>query len=221
MSLINRKPRPLKRDDSSLRDDRLFIIACDDTYAPKQYFNFFRITRVKVHVVPTEDGTSTAERVLGRLLEFEYEEGDERWMLLDTDHCIDGNHKKRFIQSIQAAKAQNINIALSKPCFEIWLLLHHMDKKGIEKISNAKEAEELLRDTLGEYNKRNLKKIHYPMEGVGNAYKVSEELDLLDKGGDIPEGNLSRVYLLWNSIAKKGLPSQLPKKLVDMISKEK
>jgi hypothetical protein len=86
MSLLNRKARPLARDAQSLRDDRLFIVACDDTYAPAQYFDFFRITRVKVHVVPTVDGTSVAAHVLDRLLQFEHEEDDERWMLLDTDH---------------------------------------------------------------------------------------------------------------------------------------
>jgi hypothetical protein len=56
MSLVRRKSRPLSRDTGSLRGDRLFIVACDDTFAPKQYFDFFRIARVKIHVVPTLDG---------------------------------------------------------------------------------------------------------------------------------------------------------------------
>ena len=84
MSLFDRKPRPIStrdKDPESLRDDRLFIVACDDTYAPKQYFAFFRLTRVKIHVVPTLDGTSAAEYVLERLLSFEYGEGDERSIL--------------------------------------------------------------------------------------------------------------------------------------------
>jgi hypothetical protein len=72
MSLFQRKPRPLSRDAESLRDDRLFIVACDDTFAPKQYFDFFRITRVKIHVVPTTDGTSVAAHVLERLLQFDH-----------------------------------------------------------------------------------------------------------------------------------------------------
>lgn len=43
MSLTHRKGRPLVRDAQRLRDDRLFIVACDDTYAPKQYLNFLRL----------------------------------------------------------------------------------------------------------------------------------------------------------------------------------
>lgn len=41
MSLFPRKPRPIKRHEATFRDDRLFIVACDDTFAPKQYFEFY------------------------------------------------------------------------------------------------------------------------------------------------------------------------------------
>lgn len=104
MSLLRRKPRPLTRDTNSFRDDRLFIVACDDTYAPKQYFNFFRISRVKVHVVATPNGTSAARHVLDRLLEFDHEADDELWMLLDTDHCTAGTHLKSFLQALADAR---------------------------------------------------------------------------------------------------------------------
>jgi hypothetical protein len=77
MSLIQRKPRPLNRETSDYRDDRLFIVACDDTYAPQQYFSFFKIPRVHIHVVPTRDNSSVAEYVLGRLLKIKHEE-DQR-----------------------------------------------------------------------------------------------------------------------------------------------
>ena len=77
MSLIQRKPRPLQRDSESLRDDRLFIVACDDRFAPEQYFGFFKLTRVKVFVVSTTDGSSSAQHVLERLLAYAHEADDE------------------------------------------------------------------------------------------------------------------------------------------------
>jgi len=125
MSLIQRQSRPLNRDVADFRDDRLFIVAGDETYAPKQYFSFFNLTRMPVHVVPTQDNSSVAQYVLGRLLQFEHEEDDELWMLLDTDHCIQSHHRKGFIQAIRDAKQRGVHVALSKPCFELWLLLHH------------------------------------------------------------------------------------------------
>lgn len=92
MSLIARRGRPLARDAERLRDDWLFIVAGDDTYAPLQYFDFFRIARVRVKVVPTTDGTSVAADVLDRLLNFKRDADDERGMLPDTDQCTQGPH---------------------------------------------------------------------------------------------------------------------------------
>jgi len=63
MTLNPRQPRPLVRDAESLRDDRLFIVACDGTFAPKQYSDFYRLPRIKTHVVRTMDGTSAAPHV--------------------------------------------------------------------------------------------------------------------------------------------------------------
>lgn len=153
MSLFQRKARPLTRDAASLRDDRLFIVACDDTYAPKQYFEFFRITRVQIHVVPAEDGRSAAAHVLERLLTFDHEEGDELyelWMLLDTDHYTKGSHLAKFTATIREDKQRGVNVALSKPCFEFWLLLHHVEEACLDSLSSARDAEEALRTILGQ-----------------------------------------------------------------------
>jgi hypothetical protein len=107
MSLIkDLKPRPLIRDTGSLRDDRLFIVASDDSYAPKQYFDFFRLTRVQVYVVetPLDENRCHAIDVLQRLEAIDHKEEDERWMLLDTDHYVNGPHVKEFRRIIKEAK---------------------------------------------------------------------------------------------------------------------
>jgi RloB-like protein len=213
MSPLQRKARPLTRDTASLRDDRLFIVACDDTYAPKQYFEFFRITRVQVHVVPTEDGTSAAPHVLSRLLAFDHEQDDELWLLLDTDHYTQGTHLASFTDAIAEAKRQGVNIALSKPCFELWLLLHHLNESEIGSPSNAQDVEDALRGALGNYNKSNLKREDYPLKSIADACSRAERLDVAVGGGDIPRYNTSRVYRLWKAIVAKALPSQLPPQL--------
>lgn len=218
MSLIHRKPRPLARDTQSLRDDRLFIIASDDTYAPKQYFGFFRLTRVQVHVVPSEGGESSANHVLERLLKFEHEDDDELWMLLDTDHNIRGRHLKSFVSAIKTAKDRGVNVALSKPCFELWLLLHHMEGANVGLLEDAGMTEKVLREALGQYDKTNLKQEHYPIESVVRACARAEELDAMDEGGNIPSGNVSQVYRLWKAIAVKALPSQLPPELKELLT---
>jgi hypothetical protein len=210
MSLIQRKPRPLVRDSASFRDDRLFIVACDDTYAPKQYFQFFRLSRVQIHVIPVVDGLSAAEHALQRLQGIDHEEYDELWMLLDTDHYTEGAHLKSFTDVITKAKQQGINLALSKPCFELWLLLHHEDESNVGTLSNAAAVEEALRRKLKEYNKKNLKQEHYPLKSVSEAFTRAERLDTNVVGGEIPRNNTTRVYLLWKAILAKTRPSQIP-----------
>jgi hypothetical protein len=213
MSLVARKPRPLSRDTGSLRDDRLFIVACDDTYAPKQYFGFFRLTRVQVHVFSTEGRSPAAKHVLDRLLSVEHDSDDELWMLLDTDHYIDGSHRASFIQAIQEAKQRGVNVALSRPCFELWLLLHYVAGDAVTGLPNAAHVGAELRRILGAYNKVNLNAAHYPIAFVADACRRAETLDLTVPGGDIPDANATRVYLLWKAIAAKALPSQLPLEL--------
>ena len=213
MSLIQRQPRPLVRDAQTYRDDRLFIVACDDTYAPKQYFDFFRIPRVQVHVVPTEDGTSAAPHVLERLLRIEHEADDELWLLLDTDHCLQGTHLAGFIQALRDARQQGVNVALSRPSFELWLLLHHVDEAALGNLLSARDVELRLREVLGEYNKTRLKPEHYPIANVREACARAERLDATAAGGEIPQANTTRVYRLVKAIVSSALLQQLPPEL--------
>jgi hypothetical protein len=217
MSAVQRKARPLTRGAGSLRDDRLFIVACDDTYAPRQYFNLFRLPRVQIHVIPTIDGTSAAEHVLRRLLEIDHEDDDERWLLLDTDHYTHGSHLQSFMAALGEANRQGINIALSKPCFEIWLLLHHVDEQVAGSLSSASEVESSLRMQLGQYNKAKLRAEDYPGTHVSQACLRAERLDQATGGTLIPLTTTTRVYQLWRSIAAKALRSQLPPEFWELI----
>lgn len=200
-ALTHRKARPICRDIQTFRDDKLFIIACDDTYAPKQYFDFFHFSRVQVHVIPTIDGTSAAEHVLKRLLEVDYLEGvDERWMILDTDHCLKPLHFKGFEKALSEARQKKINIALSKPCFEYWLLLHHCEPSDLTALATAKDVEDKLRKTLGEYNKTSLQSKHYPWDRVLLAIQRATQWDAQVKNKYSPEINTTQIYCLWNQI---------------------
>lgn len=218
MSLTSRKQRPLSRDKQEYRDDRLFIIASDDTYAPKQYFDAFEIPRIKVVVVPTTDGTSAAPHVLGRLEAYDFEEWDERWMLLDTDHYVQPNHAATFLQAITEAKQKGIAVALSNPCFDFWLLLHHMQAGAdLSLISDAKSVAVELRKTLGAFDKTKINLAHFPLSAVANACRVARAIDNNTGGGDRPTGPTSRVYQLWESIISNSPRTQIPQELASII----
>lgn len=218
MSLLQRKARPLSRDGKTLRDDRLFIIACDDTYAPDQYFNFFKLARVQIKVIPTENHASHAEHVLTRLKSFEHEEDDELWMLLDTDHCTTGAHLKSFTNALRNAHKAGVKVALSKPCFELWLLLHHSPETAVSGLSNAQDTEAALQQVLGTYDKTLLNAENFPVSSVVTACERAALLDQAGGNSNIPAHNTSRVYLLWRSIAAKALPTQLPEALRELLN---
>lgn len=215
-----RVPRPLSRDSSSLRDDRLFIVACDDTYAPKQYFGFYRLPRVQVHVVASSHGKSSARHVLDRVLEFQAdaEDDDELWILLDTDHYTIDSHRPAFLQTLADARSRGVNVALSRPCFEFWLLLHHCRPDELTAIATAQDAEQRLRATLGRYNKTRLRSGDFPLQSVAQAIVAARGVDSATGGGDIPQSNTSRIYRFWESIVSKSLPAQLPPELLAFVA---
>lgn len=175
-------------------------------------------TAFQIHVVETQDGTSSAEHVLKRLLEYDIGERDERWMLLDTDHYTKREHLKSFTKAIKEAKDVNVRIALSRPCFEFWLLLHHLTRRnpGLQALSTAKDAETLLKKTLGSYNKRKLNPEDFLLERVAQAIIEAKAIDIAAGGGDIPGANTSRVYQLWESIISNALPGQLRNELPEL-----
>ncbi|WP_316682556.1 RloB family protein [Ralstonia flaminis] len=189
------------------------MVACDDRYAPSQYFSFFEIERVKVFVVPTEDGTSSAPHVLDRLLRFDLDSDDERWMLLDTDHCIKGSHLGSYTEALQRARQAGVKVALSNPCFELWLLLHHVEPQDVAMLKQASKVEEELKRVLGGYNKTMLKKENFPIETVPVACERARELDTDGNGGDVPLTVTTRVYKLLEALASAVSFLQVPEAL--------
>jgi hypothetical protein len=87
-----RKKRPIHRSENRTRDASRVVIASEDRYAVKQYFDIFQSTRVQFHVLETDQGRSSPEHVMARLDEYlaEYSvgEGDQFWLVCDTDHWI-------------------------------------------------------------------------------------------------------------------------------------
>lgn len=219
--MTRRKPRPLVGgDEGELRDDRLFIIACDDTHAPKQYFEFFRLHRVKIHVVPTVDGACSSEHVFQRLCDIDHAEHDERWLLLDTDHYVRRGHIRSFRNTLREARRHGVNVALSRPCFEIWLLLHHVAEANVADFHNAKQVLASLKLAVAAYDKTRLKREHYSEAGVIEACRRAFRLDESVIGGDIPATATTRVHKLWREILKAAPEHMLPQGLRELRAAE-
>lgn len=181
MNLRCRKPRPLTREEKTHRDDRLFVIATEDTHAPDQYFRIFKNSRIKPRVLPTGDGRSAPEYVLDRLdafaREFELTEEDELWLMLDTDHWVKPDHIANLINVCTQATQKRYNLAHSNPCFEVWLLLHVMDLDESHQFQSYEDMTPYLKEKLGGYSKRRIDPEQFSLDKVAAAIERAEKLD--------------------------------------------
>jgi len=97
------------------------LIACEGEKTEPNYFNSFKISSVRVEPV---GGTAitVVEKALEIALKANHnkEAFDEVWCVFDKD-SVDN---PVFIHAINLAKANNIKIAYSNECFELWYILH-------------------------------------------------------------------------------------------------
>jgi hypothetical protein len=156
MALTSRRRRPIDRRSKPAphRDARLFIIATEGRKTEKQYFSMFGNKRCQVRVIPNEDNKSAPAHILQQLKdfkkEFQLKDDDELWLMVDVDRW--GN--KHFATVAAQAGHNKFQLAVSNPCFEVWLYLHHddLDHQSIK----SNEMKQKLRDLLGGYNSSRL-----------------------------------------------------------------
>jgi hypothetical protein len=79
---------------------------------------------VAVKVVEHPKAPSQVVSYAAKLLETVDDDYDETWCVLDVDEFPD------IGQAVADAARQRIEIALSNPCFEVWLLLHFTDHRS-------------------------------------------------------------------------------------------
>ena len=115
------------------------------------------------------DANSAPKHVFNKLKkeardEFNFDSKDELWMIIDTDQW---NNLPEIVDACE--KLKNMYVAVSNPCFELWLLLHIKDVSEYstnelndifenKKVSkNRNYIEKKIIDILGTYNKSRLK----------------------------------------------------------------
>jgi hypothetical protein len=137
------------------RDTKLFIVATEGKETEKQYFRMFNSTRIKVEILATtEDGKSSPEYVLERLdkckKQYDLNEDDMLWLVSDVDRWGD----KKLSDVCSQGRQRGYNLAISNPCFEVWLTLHFEDINTEDRTCDNFKAR--LRTILGSYNGSNL-----------------------------------------------------------------
>jgi len=143
------------------RDARFFVVATEGAETEPRYFQAIQErelvsrSRVKLHVLPTEGGRSApqhlAHRIDAFLREYTLLPDDEVWLVLDVDLGA-GNRIAQLSELAALCRQKRWHLAISNPCFEVWLLLHvSADLSMITDRGDSVTA--ALRARLGSYSK--------------------------------------------------------------------
>ena len=173
-------------------------------------------------MLPTLDGDSSPASVLERLNKYCQEEQlgdeDELWLCIDADHWIRGSHQRELSQVLQECRSKGYRIAISNPCFEVWLLMHFVevddnlllellgeDPSGVvtedqRSSFRCDKFEAQLRQAAGGYNKSNVARLRFTAEQVLQA---TERARCLDGIGDVPKCPGTRVYKLIDELQQR------------------
>lgn len=198
-----RRKRPLDRRANPVRDASLIVIASEDRHAVRQYFDFFAATRIQFKVLETEDGKSAPEHVLSRLdeyaTEFEIGEGDILWLVCDCDHWVRPNHIQNLTQVLQLCRQKGYRVALSNPCFDLWLLLHFSDMP--EGALTCPEVAARLRSSAGGYDKTKVYKL--PIDDARVSAAVGRAAGAHKPSQEIPVGLQTGVHLIIQELVQR------------------
>lgn len=205
--------RPLRRRPAFRDPLPLVLVVCEGAVTEREYLHGFRaahgITTVRIEVFsPGGDPLALVEEAARRREKARREAErsadpdlayDEVWCVFDVDQ-----HARLSAARALAAK-HGIHLAVSNPCFELWLLLHFAEHAAH---TSAAQARRLLSKHLPRYDK------HLVFEDVGDGYtdavRRAEALDRHHAGlGQEGENPSTGVHGLTERIREFGKEARL------------
>lgn len=226
---------PIKTDfkrKSGLRDARLFVIATEGSDTEKIYFEALKNTfihtrsRVQIEVLNRVDfginaNNSSPIDVLKTLDEFKkryhLKSDDQLWLVIDRD--CQNIKDKGLSEIVQQIIQKKYFLALSNPCFELWLVLHFENPNGFDEakcaeyLKNEKENKKndpkrLLEKKLADYldgYKKSAFNTALLMERINQALEHAKMLPMLE--GERWHSNLGTQ--VWALVEELVPPSEL------------
>jgi hypothetical protein len=106
------------------------VIFCEGEASEPDYLNgvkrqpqIRRNTSVEIEIDPTQGVPLTL--VQSAIARQKHDEIDECWCVFDVEWP---RHHPHLDRALQLAQAHGIRVAVSNPCFELWLILHFQDQ---------------------------------------------------------------------------------------------
>lgn len=215
---MGRIRKELKREIKFRKYNTLFVIATEGEKTELHYFSQFKDNfdldgkRITLEIIPSQRGESSPSYILKNLDSFKKEKGlndtDRLWMVIDRDSH---SWKNKNISDV-ATKCQQkkYGLALSNPCFELWVLLHlvdlslYSDKDKNELEANQRVSKnrtriekEILKYTTS-YSKKNQNFIPF-FDSIEKAIEYSKKL-IKNKNDRWPNSLGTHIYKIMEEL---------------------
>lgn len=200
---------------SGLRDTSIIGIACEGDITEYRYFEEFKErytdfpSRIHIELIKRQEASESApEHVIASIDAFKKLKAgldDEFWAVIDYDRW----GEKKLSEVAQQASQKGYHVAVSRPCFETWLLLHWIKETEFKKETwlskmNGKDCKAIideLRNIHGHYRKELNDAVEY-IERAEIAIQNARSLDI-NPSDRWPQSFGSRVYQICERIKKQ------------------
>lgn len=187
------------------RGARLFLIVTEGARTEPNYFRavedarLIPVERMKLHVVPPDDGATAPKHLLGRAETAQravqpWQPDDEVWLVFDVDAQSGSNRLDQVRETAQDAMRRGWQVAVSNPCFEVWFLLHAPGERQPAPL-HPSDIVDALRRAFGQYNKMHVPTRCLDAAALAEAITHGRAMDV-DADAPIPAHGVTRVYRL-------------------------
>lgn len=189
-SSIERRSSLERRSAGTRLERKRFLILCEGE-TEEAYFVGMRTRGGPVLEVanPKVDHLRIIEEAKRRQLVDDYDDEDQIWCVLDTE--LDS----RLAEAMLAKAGPKVQLALSTPCFDFWLLLHHKDHRA--PFQTAGHVEKALKSAVRGWTKGSTRFGDF-QDGIEVACQRAKAID--SDGNDHMRNPSSSVWKLVESI---------------------
>ena len=157
-----RETKPLKRVIEQRPELRTVVVFCEGKNSEPDYINGLKKlpevaenTALNLEIHPEQGVPLTLVKMAAERLADP--EVDECWCIFDVEWPK--NHPNLF-NAKQLAQAKGVQLVISNPCFEVWLILHHCE---FARFATTAEAESMSRKLDGRPGKSIEASVYMPL----------------------------------------------------------
>lgn len=196
------------RQRKLLKRKPICVIATEGKETEYIYFNRIRELHKEkiytIHILPTDQrGRSAPKHIIQRIEDFKSKKvstqmkTDEYWAVVDFDEWGETQLKKAF----EECENNKFNLAVSNPCFELWLNFH---RDTLKTPKTCPECERELKRFLGDYSKNNYD-VDKLISKLDKAITKAKQLHK-NKKEPFPKDTGTHVYLLVEKLNADVIP---------------